>query len=160
MNTEQLQNWLQIVGLGGVIVSLKFVGFEIQQSRQIAIADVYQQRAALVVEVQNGQMANDRLFGVHDKLEEGQALGASEERLLNVSIQPWLSYYENNHFQYEIGLLSEEHWVSSREALRSLAGTPFFQERWTRDRKTWRESFAQEIDELIAEEIAKRQASD
>ena len=39
MKTEQLQDWLQIVGLRGVIASLIFVGQQIKQDRNIAIGD-------------------------------------------------------------------------------------------------------------------------
>ena len=39
MKTEQLQDWLQIVGLLGVIASLIFVGQQIKQDRNIAIGD-------------------------------------------------------------------------------------------------------------------------
>jgi hypothetical protein len=40
MKKEEINDWLQVFGLAGVIISLVFVGWEIKQSRDIAIADI------------------------------------------------------------------------------------------------------------------------
>ena len=53
-----------------------------------------------------------------------------------------------------MGLLSDEQWLSSRNSLRDVVQLPVFQEWWTVQRNAWRESFAQEVDELIAEASA------
>ena len=50
MESRRLNDWMQIFALVGVIVSLIFVGLEIRQSREIAIADIYQQRTALLLQ--------------------------------------------------------------------------------------------------------------
>ena len=41
----------QLLGILGVIASLLFVGFEIKQSRDIAIADIYQQRSSMALDI-------------------------------------------------------------------------------------------------------------
>ena len=158
MDSAKLNDWLQLLGIAGVIASLIFVGMELQQSRQIAIADIYQQRAALAIDVQTSQMANERFGEIFEKYLRGEPFTASEKGLWNFSSNPWLSYYENNHFQYEMGLLSEEQWLSSRNSLRFRARSTIFQEWWAIVRPSWRESFAQEVDSVIAEENAKRRA--
>ncbi len=43
MKTEQVQDWLQIVGLIGVIASLIFVGQQLKQDRNIAIGEAWLQ---------------------------------------------------------------------------------------------------------------------
>jgi len=50
MNSKTLNNWMQFLASVGVILSLIFVGVQIQQSREIAIADIYQQRTALLLQ--------------------------------------------------------------------------------------------------------------
>lgn len=40
MDNHDKTDWLQILGFGGLIASLVFVGLELRQSREIAIADV------------------------------------------------------------------------------------------------------------------------
>ena len=41
MNSETLNNWMQFLASVGVILSLIFVGVQVKQSREIAIADIY-----------------------------------------------------------------------------------------------------------------------
>ena len=41
MDSSRLNAWFQVAASVGVILSLIFVGLEIQQSREIAIADIY-----------------------------------------------------------------------------------------------------------------------
>ena len=60
MDSKKLNDWLQVVGVFGVILSLIFVGLEIQQSREIAIADIHQQKAAMAIQVQQGFVSVDR----------------------------------------------------------------------------------------------------
>ena len=45
MNAEKLSDWLQVVGMFGVIASLLFVGLEMRQTREIAISQIYHARA-------------------------------------------------------------------------------------------------------------------
>ena len=51
MNIERLQDWLQILGLVGVIVSLVFVGRQLELDRRIAIGDAWLQNADTQVSV-------------------------------------------------------------------------------------------------------------
>jgi hypothetical protein len=41
----------ELLGMTGVIASLIFVGLEIKQSRDIAVADIYQQRSAMWIDI-------------------------------------------------------------------------------------------------------------
>ena len=157
MDKMKLNEWLQVVGLFGVIASLVFVGLEIQQSRQIAVADIYQQRAALVIQVQTSGYAPEQYRNTRNKALSGETLTPAEQNLMFSRLISWLSYWENNHFQYEIGMLSEEQWLSSRNALRGSVAFPEFEEYWARVRPTWRESFAQVVDEVYDEAKASQQ---
>ena len=50
LDNSKLNDWLQLAASVGVILSLIFVGLEIKQSREIAIADIYQQRTAILID--------------------------------------------------------------------------------------------------------------
>ena len=157
MDRAKINEWLQAVGLFGVIASLIFVGLEIQQSRQIAIADIYQQRAALVIQVQMSGYAPEQYRDVRNKALSGETLTAADSNLIFSRLNSWFSYWENNHFQYQIGLLGAEQWAASQNALRSTVAFPEFEGWWARERSSWRESFAQEVDEIYAEAKANQQ---
>jgi hypothetical protein len=156
MDMAKINDWLQLVGFFGIIASLVFVGLEMQQSRQIAIADIYQQRAEMIIQVNSIRLTSEILHETRSKLEAGDTLTGTEQDLLDASWNPGLNYAENNHFQYQLGLLSEEQWLSTRNNWRERVRNPVFLEWWKGDRASWRESFAQAVDELIEEEKARQ----
>ena len=157
VDKTELNDWLQLAASVGVILSLIFVGLEIQQSRQIAIADIYQQRAAMVIQVQQGQYSGEDYNAAVSKFYRGEELAANERGLLRFAQNPWFSYWENNHFQYQIGLLSEEQWLSSRNSMLDRFKEPLYQEWWESQRQEWRKSFADEVDNVLAEARASEQ---
>jgi hypothetical protein len=151
MQTSKLNDWLQIVALIGVILSLIFVGYEIRLSRQIAIADVFQQKTALAVQVQQGGMPAELYTAALQKSLSEQPLTPFEKGMLQFYQNPWFQYWENVHFQFEIGLLSEAAWQGSRNSIRSRLRNPMYQEWWEAQRTYWREPFAKEVDAILAE---------
>ncbi len=151
MDANKLSRWLQILGLAGLIASLLFVGLELRQSREIAIADIYQQRAALVIQVQTSMFSPEQYREAYDAQAVDEPLTASEKSLLQFAQNPWFSYWENNHFQYQVGLLSEEQWIASRNSMWHRMQEPIYREWWETERLEWRESFAQTVDEVVAE---------
>ena len=151
MQSSKLNEWLQLAASIGVILSLIFVGLEIQQSRQIAIADVFQQKSALAVQVQQGSYTTENYGVAFRKLANGEELSANEKGLLGFAQNPWFQYWENNHFQYEMGLLPEAAWQASRRSIATRFQRPIFQEWWESDRLFWRESFTKEVDKILEE---------
>ena len=88
MDANKLSRWLQILGLAGLIASLLFVGLELQQSREIAIADIYQQRAALVIQVQTSMFSPEQHREAYDAQAVDEPLTASEKNLLQFAQNP------------------------------------------------------------------------
>jgi len=152
----KLHDWLQITGLFGVIASLMFVGLEMQQSRQIAIADIYQQRTAILLDVYSIRLSSEVLNNVANRFFAGEELTDWDQGLIQSGWNPMMAYWENNHFQYQLGLMSEEQWLASRNAMRGRANNPYFLEWWEDQRSSWRESFAQTVDEVIEDERASQ----
>lgn len=110
----------------------------------------------MIVQVNSIRLTSEILHETRNKLEAGEMLTNTEQSLLDQSWNPYFNYVENNHFQYQLGLLSEEQWISTRNNLRSRARDPLFLAWWEVERENWRESFAQVMDELIEEEKAKQ----
>lgn len=161
MSSLKFNDWIQLLGIAGLIASLIFVGLELKLSRQLAAADIYQQRTALSIEVQLSDLEYfDRLRPIYQKLSANESLAPIEKRYYISTTLPWLSYWENIHFQHQMGLLSDEQWLSSRDSLRSVAQIQIFREWWPAQRSSWRESFAREVDLLIAEDSASRASED
>ncbi len=45
MDSAKLNDWLQLIGVFAVVASLIFVGLEIRQTDEIALSQIYQERA-------------------------------------------------------------------------------------------------------------------
>ena len=154
MNTAKLNDWLQVVGLFGVIASLVFVGLQMKQDREIALSAATQARTETTIQNILGNASNPILATALDKIEAGEteSLLLSERNALQLSYQASLYNLENSHYQYTNGFISEEKWVASREALKSLL-RPSYAARlvYESNPASWRESFQQVVDELIRE---------
>jgi hypothetical protein len=157
MDSRKINDWLQVIGVFGIMLSLVFVGVEIRQSREIAIADVFQQKSALAIQVQQGLISPELFSATMTKMLSGEVLSPIEKGLLQFGQAPWFQYWENVHFQYEIGLLSEAMWQGSRNSMRSRLRNPMYQEWWEGDRLNWRESFTKEVDMVLSEARASEQ---
>ena len=137
--------------MAGIIASLVFVGLEMRQSRQIAVADIYQQKTALLIEVQQFMRTTDGRTNAYALILSGQPLTPDDESTIRRSNPTWIAYWENNHFQYQLGMMTAEQWASSRNAIRAWFEFPGNQVWWVKQREIWRESFVVEVDGVISE---------
>jgi len=109
MNIERILN---IVGVIGIIASLIFVGLELQQSQRIALAGQQQARTELN---SNRLLTELELVGVigPDAITAGiewERMDA-QQKVIREQTQRWFwMLTENNFFQNEMGMLSEEIW--------------------------------------------------
>jgi len=129
-------NWrdlTEIIGFIAIVASLIFVGMQLMQSQEIAIASQYQERASTAVEYYGSQMQNERAL-----VEKGAEIAAAVrsgkvspelQKLVkdrsNESIGMW--FYEhrvffvmldNFHYQYSAGFMEDESWEAFRRQLR------------------------------------------
>ncbi len=163
MDSAKLNEWLQVVGLFGVIASLLFVGLQMKQDREIALSAATQARTETTIQNILGNASNPILATALDKIELGESdlLTLSERRALILSSRATLYNLENSHYQYTNGFISEEKWTASREALKDIL-RPSHGARATYEANpaSHRESFQHVVDELILEidsEVAMQQ---
>jgi hypothetical protein len=149
MKVEEINDWLQVVGLVAVAISLVFVGFELKQSRDIAMADIYQQRTELGFQLITDSYSNEAYVSGRSKLRRGEELTEYEDAQIAADHYRWLTHWENLHFQYEVGLLSQEQWDASLNGLRDLVQDESFLEVWKYGQDMWRDSYANLINNLL-----------
>lgn len=153
MDSSKISDWLQIVGLFGVIGSLIFVGLQMQQDRQVAILAAYQARTDLTVETTMAMAANSEMRVALDKTRrEGFAsLTPAEIPLAMFQAAAQMYMTENIHFQYISGFLPEEHWRKSRAVLKSSIRMGPMRLIYENNPEEWRDSFGDLVEEIIAE---------
>lgn len=167
MKKGELNDWLQVVGLIAVVASLIFVGLQLKQSQEIAIAAQYQARLDAASGHYTAILQSDaglRVVGA-DVLADINANGTLpaefkawagsqpvEElafRVIGATI--FLKSHDNIYFQYQSGFLSDEAWSALRMQLKAGLNDP---RSWCRSvyeskPEVWRDSYRTLIEELI-----------
>ena len=95
MKTSNWKDIAELFGVASIVASLIFVGLQLKQSQKIAIADVYQQQAALLIEVQISAYTSEQRLEAIVKRDSGKPLTEADKRILYSIKLPWLTYYEN-----------------------------------------------------------------
>lgn len=153
MDTKKLNDWLQVVGLFGVIVSLVFVGYEIKQTREIAVSNIYQSRATASSEAAMSLAANQEAMRAFSK-----GRSADSESITGPELSAGMAthiglmfLWDNSHFQNENGFMSDDHWGRIRAEIKSAMRVPFRRSFTERRFDTMRPSFRDEIREILTE---------
>ena len=130
MNSQRLNDWLQVVGLFGVIGSLIFVGLQLRQTQAIALSERYENRSAATINTNVGVMSSPEALSGVAKIyrNESDELTMPEAVALEQLIGSLLTMLENNHLQFQQGFLSNEHWQRNLRELHCTLTVPLFRE--------------------------------
>jgi len=128
MDIAKINDWLQAVGIFGVIASLLFVGMQMKQTHEIALANTYNDRASQTIDAQSSSLGTPQFFSGMAKIYSGRRddLTAEEYIALESELTVFLTIFENNYFQYEMGFLPEEHWQKNLADIDCRMTEPFF----------------------------------
>jgi len=121
MKKVSLDVWVQLVGLLSVVAGLVFVGLEMRQSQQIALASQQQERASLVTEIIGTFAEVDPPISMLDYLDGNIDFSDPDTRAVVETFiyQMWM-VYENDYLQYDLGLMNEEIWQAKLASMRFM----------------------------------------
>jgi hypothetical protein len=121
MKKVSLDVWVQLVGLLSVVAGLVFVGFEMRQSQQIALASQQQERASLVTEIIGTFSEADPPISMVDYLDENIDVSDPDTRAIadNFVYRMWM-VYENDYLHYELGLMDEKIWQAKLSSMKNM----------------------------------------
>ncbi len=102
----------ELIGIAAIVASLIFVGLQMKQSQQIALADQYQARAEAAQDMYMSlQESGMSLLSIAKPIDEMSP--AERHTAENVSRWGW-TQYDNHYYQYSLGFLDEESWHGLR----------------------------------------------
>lgn len=164
MEIRALKDWLEVIGLFSVVASLIFVGLQMKQTHDIALANQYQARADYHLEMQLGAMSDSftmqltgrRVRAEYEKFTDLSPFASaflretSDEDLGRTHTNGLISLkqMDNLHFQYQAGFLDEESWMPFRENLRQIVQGPYGYT-YRMSRSNFRRSYQDLIDTMI-----------
>ena len=157
MDSAKISDWMQVVGIFAVVLSLIFVGLQMRQAQDIALSQTYQSRAIASSEFMSSLAGNSTLVGIFEKAAAGglDQLTTEEEAAARYLVGGVYYLYDNTHFQYMNGFVSENLWKTIRRNMKGQMRHPLWRkmmlERQERMRPSFRELVVDVVDELDAE---------
>jgi len=150
MNSAKLNDWLQVVGIFALVGSLIFVGLQMRQTQKIALSQAYQARADQGIAMSLAAAESDttlKLWAKERGLLEGEL--TPEERALALHfVRAQLQHWENIHYQYQQGFVTEEHWQTQLAMMRVLMPLPAFRDTYENTKEFWRASFGHVLEQM------------
>ena len=137
----KFDNWKEILATSGVILSLLFVGYEINQNNRVARAQIRSDLAALNQEVLILQATNPEYYGL--ELNDFDELTELEKRRWRFMRTIGLRKQENVFLQYTEGLLDESGLNSYGLSGGSRFQRPEFLEWWNGARDNYDPRFVE-----------------
>jgi hypothetical protein len=116
MVSTKLNDWMQLLGMLAIVASLLFVGLQIKQSQDIAIASQYQSRAesAMNYHLTGMEAGMSNAFFRTTPIEQ-----MSPEQFnygVSSNLWSWINL-DNNYFQYQAGFMTDEAWIPYRQQI-------------------------------------------
>ena len=159
----------ELVGIAAIVASLIFVGLQLKQSQEIAIAEQYQNRSDAALEYFTAMTQSDETIAFYanrmiNYIESGAAEksvvsiyeeeGAEQLAVRYLVFRSNITVFDNYHFQYEKGFMTDDAWQPFRERLKnhlSRSGNAAF---YRGMRLGFRSSFREVCDEVLVENDA------
>jgi hypothetical protein len=150
MNMDSLNKWLTLVANIGVLLGIIVVAVQLQQTQTAMRAESSNMRTQLAY--QNNFNAREyRISALAEKLTSGQELSEEESLMLVEFRQNILRYFENLHYQYQIGVLDDEIWQANLNTISDFCRNALFADYWpntarSRAVNSYRSSFVEVVE--------------
>ena len=119
MKRISLDVWIQLIGMFSIVVSLLFVGLQMQQSQTIALASQQQARTEVLVDIIGAfDEGNKSFVDFISGTVEGTYFDDSNV-VRDAIWQLWM-LYENDFLQYKLGLMDNEVWEAKLNAMLAI----------------------------------------
>jgi hypothetical protein len=150
MSRGQKLNWIETIGIVGIIASLVFVGYQIKLSRDIASADIYQNFMSMIIEIQLTGVTNEPLSQalVKDSLGE-EELTFYEQYLIWGWLETLMTAKDSLLIQHRLGLVSDDLWEIERRNISAQMGWACFRDYWSGASYAYSDDFAREVESAL-----------
>ena len=155
LGNTQIREWLEVIGIFGVIVSLMFVGMEMRQNQRIAISAANQARTETTVQFLTALALDPDFRAMVSKVRTDPEELTTEELFMRGRISDaTLFIYENIHYQYLEGFIPEERWQGTIRLMEggfSETSSQGIRGAYMQNPEAWSDSFREVIDKIIVD---------
>ena len=151
MNLEGIYFVVQIIAGVAVIGSLIYLARQLRQNTDVARTSMRHQvtNAAMLggqILADNGELAKLLL-----RLNAGEALEPHENLRLQALAFMVTRNWENIHYQYLNGMVTDSEWAAFRKNLLALFLSPLWQDYWRREHEIYTDRFRSEVEDILSE---------
>ena len=155
MKSLRIREIVEVLGVSAIVASLVFVGMQLKQSQDIAIATQYHERASLAIEFFSAQLESGDLGRWGRMTDPSSATEQSVEDLGRTYLTglSYLTLADNHYYQFQTGFLDDESWRTQRRTLKRNFAHPASSARFAFGISTiaFRDSFVVLCNEIITE---------
>ena len=116
MNYSKLRDGAELFGIAAIVASLIFVGLQMKQSQDIAIATQYQARAEATQNLQLVSLESDYLGVPALRNRISDKISAKD---INVTLWLWIQF-DNHFYQHQAGFMDEDAWQGQLRNIRDI----------------------------------------
>ena len=150
-----LSDWANVAEIGaatGVIISLIFVGLQLQSNTEATEAATREAINQKDMEYLSLRLDSSVLARAQAKLENGEALSPLEEsQLVHQEYVNFVSF-EHSFYQYRKGVLEAAEWLRHENIVRlQIEGSRYALIMWTRKRHTFTPQFQELVDSFVSD---------
>ena len=140
----------ELIGLFSIVFSLIFVGLQLQQGQKIALSQAYQARAESSMALIFATLESDVTLSASTKrfLDEEDQLTPMESMSLGLLAGGQFIQWENVHYQYQMGFVTEEHMDTQLAEMRRQLPGWSFRLFYKNSPESWRSSFRESIEQI------------
>ncbi len=155
MTKFRLSDWANVAEIGaatGVIISLIFVGLQLQSNTEATEAATREAINQKDLEFLSLRMDSSVLARAHAQLENGEDLSSLEEsQLVHQEYVNFISF-EHSFYQYRKGVLEPDEWLRHRKIVQlQIEGFLYSRTMWARSRNTFTPEFQELVDSFITD---------
>ena len=145
MDSAKLNDWMQVVGIFALVASLVFIGLQMKQSQEIALAAQYHARAETTQVMWMAMLESDRSFELIQDKTYAELTPAEQSTMINATHWAWIQY-DNHYYQYNAGFLDNEAWDGLSRRIQDLYGLCEGRVIWENERQYLRQSFVNYVE--------------
>jgi hypothetical protein len=147
MAATRWHDWAQVVGIFALVGSLIFVGLQMQQTQEIALAEQYQARAEAAQAMMLAQMETGEsifMFGGTPREE-----WSPKQQAIDSLVTSWAwTQFDNHFYQYQAGFLDDDAWAGMRRRIKNQYDRCGSRRLWKFHRRFLRPSFVAHVEAL------------
>ena len=164
MSNNNWRHHAELIGIAAIVASLVFVGLQLKQSQDIAIAAQYQQRTAVAMDywIAKGQddwflqITGQNELNQHPGIVSGYPDATPDDvgRTIALAYQI-IKIYDNHHYQFKSGFMTDESWLAQKESFKNVVVEHWFHHMMQEHKELFRPSFLEFCFQLRTEALGE-----